>query len=174
MGGALLITYGSVNLILLLDYAYCTSADRWVAWKSEYSYADLWAMSKQDVEKELLHTIAQCNYNIKNPIDKAHPLIKFMQAIDTEIYCLKRYIKIASGIKKARLMKLFYTSDEKLETAKQLLERAQFIKQIFLSWLADTMYDQNGLVKDRSENTKKNKRYKILLRSHDSGKKRSR
>lgn len=136
-GGSLVGSYSSISLLLLADYNYLQDCSLWCHWKKDCSFADLCALPEKELEKELIHSIAKRNYNKKNPTDMVHPLISFINTIDTEIYRINRYISTASAIKKCRLIKIFPTNDTKIATAQRLLERAHFIKHIFLSWLAE-------------------------------------
>ena len=136
-GGSLLGSYSSISLLLLADYNYLQNNSLWARWKSYCSFADLCAIPEKELEKELIHTIAKRNCNKKNPTDMIHPLISFINTIDTEIYRINRYISTASAIKKCHLIKFFPTNDTKIANTQQLLERAHFIKHIFLSWLAE-------------------------------------
>ncbi len=136
-GGTLTGAYSSISLLLWLDYRFLNNHSLWSHWKHDYSFADLCEIPAKQLATTLLHDIAKINCNRKNPTDTVHPLFQFINAIDTEIYRLKRYIAIASQIKKLRLMSVFPTNDVKIEKAKQVLERAHFVRHIFLSWLAE-------------------------------------
>jgi hypothetical protein len=136
-GGSLIGSYSSISLLLLADYHYLQDCSLWSRWKSDCSFADLCAIPEKELEKELIRTIAKRNCNKKNPTDMIHPLISFINTIDTEIYRINRYISTASAIKKCRLLPFFPTNDTKIANAQRLLERAHFIKHIFLSWLAE-------------------------------------
>lgn len=136
-GGSLLGSYSSISLLLLTDYYYLQDHSLWSRWKPDCSFTDLCAIPEKELEKELIRTITKRNCNKKNPTDMVHPLISFINTIDTEIYRIKRYISTASAIKKCRLIKFFPTNDTKITNAQHLLERTLFIKHIFLSWLAE-------------------------------------
>jgi len=136
-GGSLLGSYTSISLLLFADYNFLNKACLWSRWKPDCSFADLCAIPEKKLEKALLNDIARLNCNKKNPIDIVHPLINFINSIDNEMYRIKRYVHIATLIKRLGLMKIFPTNDTKINNAKHLLERAHFIKHIFLSWLAE-------------------------------------
>jgi len=135
--GVLLSSYGTTNILLITDYYYLNNDSRWSRWKLKHSFEQLCAISQKDLAQELLLTIGERYYNEKNPIDLTHPLLRFITTIDTEIRVIKRYIAITKMIKKLRLFTIFSTSDDKINNAQQLLERALFVKHIFLSWLSE-------------------------------------
>jgi hypothetical protein len=136
-GGALVCCHFAVSAFLLSDYCFITQNKLWANWKPECSFAQLCAISQQDLGKELILTIGQRNFNQKNPTDATHPLISFINDIDNEIKCIERYIKTATSVKKLGLIRIFPTNDTKIVYAEKQCERAHFIKHIFLSWLAE-------------------------------------
>lgn len=136
-GGTVLGSYSITSLLLCADYHYLSNNDLWSQWKPECTFEGLCAISQKDLARELLLTVGQRYYNEKNPTDLAHPLIQFISAIDTEIHIIKRYISMTKIIKRLRLITVFPTNDTKIGKAQQLLERALFVKHIFLSWLSE-------------------------------------
>lgn len=149
-GYTLLGSYSIAAALLLTDYHYLNNTMRWARWKPDYTFEVLCEMSQKELAQELVHAIGERNYNKKNPTDLAHPLIEFIAMIETEIKTCKRYLALAQCIKLLRLMTIFPTGDAKIGEITQLLERALFIKHIFLSWLAEY----------NVANTKKNKQSK--------------
>ena len=136
-GGTVVGSYSATSVLLLADYHYLSRSTAWSRWKPECTFEDLCAIPQKDLARELLLTIGQCYYNDKNPTDLAHPLIQFLTTIDTEIKTIKRYIGTTKIIKRLHLITIFPTNETKIAQAQKLLERALFIKHIFLSWLSD-------------------------------------
>lgn len=131
-------SYSIISLLLVVDYySYLQSNTLWARWKAEYNFEQLCTIPQKELTQELLTAINESNYNKTNPTDFTHPLIMFLTAIDKEIAICKRYITTAQTIKRLGLMKIFPTNDSKLEEVNKLLQRALFIKHIFLTWLTD-------------------------------------
>ena len=136
--GTLVGSYGITSLLLLADYYHYLQGDTlWARWKPELTFEQLCTISQKDLTQELLATINERNYNKNNPTDFAHPLTMFIVSIDREIKICKRYIATTQAIKRLRLMAIFPTNDNKLDEVNKLLQRALFIKHLFLSWLSD-------------------------------------
>ena len=136
-GGAILSSYSAASLLLLVDYYHMNQNMFWARWKEKSSFEDLCSISQSELSRELLLAIGQHHYNKTHPTDLAYPLITFIKEIDNEVNTIKRYIMTTKIIKKLRLLSLFPTNDDKINQANKMLERALFIKHIFLSWLAD-------------------------------------
>lgn len=137
VGGALFSSYSITSLLLIADYHTLSTTLFWGHWKHQSTFEDLCSIPQKELAKELMLAIGQHHYNKDNPTDLAYPLITFIKDIDTEINILKRYITSVKIIKQLRLMPIFPTNEKKLARATKMLERALFIKHIFLSWLAD-------------------------------------
>lgn len=137
VGSTMIGSYSITSILLISDYHYLRHNTTWATWKKECTFEDLCAISQKDLARELLLAIGQHYYSEKNPIDLTHPLIQFLNAIDTEIKTIKRYLNTAKFIKQLHLTKLFPVNDNKINIALKLLERALFIKHIFLSWLSE-------------------------------------
>jgi hypothetical protein len=135
--GSLLCSYGILSLLLLTDHRFLHSPNRWSNWKTECSFADLCSIPEKELEKELIRAITQRHCNKKNPTDMVHPLIKFINDIDKEISRAQRYVKIAHLITRLHLITIFPTNQTKIENTQHVLDRAHFIKHIFLSWLSE-------------------------------------
>jgi len=136
-GGTVLGSYSTASLLLVSDYHQLNNNMFWAQWKRKSTFEDLCAIPQKELAKELLLAIGQHHFNKDNPTDLAYPLITFIKDIDWEINTIKRYIMTTKTIKRLCLMPLFPTNDHKLNRATKMLERALFIKHIFLSWLAD-------------------------------------
>lgn len=137
-------SYGIISLMLLVDYySYLKNNTLWARWKTEYSFEQLCSIPQKELTQELLMAINECNYNKNNPTDFTHPLIMFLTSIDKEIAICKRYISTAKIVKNLGLMKIFPTNDSKLNEVHELLQRALFIKHLFLSWLSDYNLNNN-------------------------------
>jgi hypothetical protein len=131
-------SYSITSLLLLTDYySHLQSHTLWARWKAEYSFEQLCTMQQKNLTQELLTTINEKNYNKNNPTDFTHPLTMFLTSIDTEIKICKRYIATTQTIKRLRLMGIFPTNDSKLDEVSKLLQRALFVKHLFLSWLSE-------------------------------------
>jgi hypothetical protein len=136
--GTLMGSYSIISILLLTDYYhYLQNKTLWARWKPECSFECLCTMPQKKLTQELLTTINERYYNKNNPTDFAHPLTMFIITIDGEIKTCKRYISTAQTIKRLHLTAIFPTNDNKLDEVNKLLERALFIKHIFLSWLSD-------------------------------------
>lgn len=136
-GGAALGSYSATSLLLVVDYHQMNNGMFWAYWKYKSTFEDLCAIPQKELAKELMLAIGEHHYNKDNPTDLAYPLIAFIKDIDWEIDTIKRYIKTTKILKSLYLMPLFPTNEKKVTRATKMLERALFIKHIFLSWLAD-------------------------------------
>ena len=135
--GTVLTAYSSTNILLLHDYYYLKDIERWSHWKSDCTFELLCAIPHAELTQQLIRSIGECHYNKKNPNDASHPLITFIATIEKEINMCKRYLMIANTIKKLHATKIFPTNDTKISEINACLERALFIKHIFLSWLTE-------------------------------------
>lgn len=137
--------YSSASVLLLTDYHYLNNSMCWSRWKADYSFESLCAIPHNELEQELIRAIGEHHYNKKNPTDLSHPLITFIETIEAEINICKRYLAMAKNIKKLHLCTIFPTNDTKIEHVNNFLERALFIRHIFLSWLADRNLNTKSL-----------------------------
>jgi hypothetical protein len=124
-------------MLLLHDYHYLKDTERWSHWKSDCSFELLCAIPHAELTQQLIRSIGECHYNKKNPNDASHPLITFIATIEKEINTCKRYLMIANAIKKLHLTKIFPINDTRIAEVNACLERALFVKHIFLSWLTE-------------------------------------
>lgn len=139
--------YGSILAYLFFEYHFfIKSSCLWAHWKSDCTFGQLCEISQQQLSKELLLAVQARAVDPKNPTNFAQPLISFMYAIDEEIKRLERYIVVANAIYRLRIGILFPTNDNKISHVKLLLERTQFIRHIFLSWLAG--YNMSALKRE--------------------------
>lgn len=136
-GGAIASSYSATSLLLVTDYYHLNNSMFWAYWKRQSTFEDLCAIPQKELAKELMLAIGQHHFNKDNPTDLAYPLITFIKDIDWEINTIKRYIATTNILKQIYLMPIFPTNEKKLHRATKMLERALFIKHIFLSWLAD-------------------------------------
>lgn len=136
-GGALATSYSAMSLFLIVDYHQLNNSMFWAQWKHKSTFEDLCAIPQKELARELMLAIGEHHYNKDNPTDLAYPLIAFIKDIDWEIATIKRYITTTKALKQLYLMSIFPTNDKKLNRAIKMLERALFIRHIFLSWLAD-------------------------------------
>jgi hypothetical protein len=135
--GTILTAYSTTNMLLLHDYHYLKDTERWSHWKSDCSFELLCAIPHAELTQQLIRSIGECHYNKKNPNDASHPLITFIATIEKEINTCKRYLMIANAIKKLHLTKIFPINDTRIAEVNACLERALFVKHIFLSWLTE-------------------------------------
>lgn len=135
--GTLLTAYSGTNMVLLHDYHYLKDAQRWSGWKSNCTFEHLYAIPHYELEQELIHAIGEHHVNKKNPTDFSHPLITFIEVIEHEIKTCKRYLSIVKTIKQLHLNRIFPINDAKEAHVNICLERALFIRHIFLSWLTE-------------------------------------
>ena len=129
--------YVTSNILLVTDYYYLKDTQRWSHWKSDCTFEHLCAIPQTELAQDLLRAIGKKHYNKKNPSDASHPLITFIEAIETEIKRCKRYLALTKIIKTIHLMPIFFTNDDKINQINRCLQRCLFIKHIFLSWLAE-------------------------------------
>jgi hypothetical protein len=129
--------YAASSILLVTDYYYLKDTQRWSHWKSDCTFEHLCAIPQTELAQDLLRAIGKQHYNKKNPSDASHPLITFIETIETEIKRCKRYLALTKVIKTMYLMPIFLTSDDKINQINKCLERCLFIRHIFLSWLAE-------------------------------------
>lgn len=136
VGGTIIGSYSTMSLFLAAKYHQLSSL-HWAHWKEQYTFENLCSISQKELAKELLLAIGQHHYNKDNPTDHGYQLVAFIKNIDEEIGAIKQYIAISKVLKQLHLIPIFPTNENKINNATKLLERAIFIKHIFLSWLAD-------------------------------------
>jgi hypothetical protein len=136
IGASIISSYGLIN-IMLSYYALCLSRKTsWTRWKKELCNAQLFAISNNELQKQLLVTIHQQCANAQQPIEPSRALVKFIEEINQEIKLLNRYKKILYIAQKMPLSR-FIVKWQSYENVVKLHERLLFIKQLFFSWLAN-------------------------------------
>lgn len=135
-GLTVLAGYSWINYQLIMRYFFIKDPSLWSNWKINYSFENLCAIPQKTLANELILSICT-HVNPKNPTDTTYSLITFINTIDNEIKIITDYITMGKKIKKMKLIKLFSINDQKIAYAEQLLQRAHFIRHIFLSWLSE-------------------------------------
>ena len=135
-GLTVLAGYSWISYKLMMGYFLIKDTALWSKWKMNYSFENLCAIPQKILANELILSIGT-HVNPKNPTDLTYSLITFINTIDNEIKMITDYITLGKKIKKIGLMKLFPINDQKIAYAEKLLQRAHFIKHIFLSWLSE-------------------------------------
>lgn len=136
--------YGLFSSYLFLEYFfYSTNKNLWAHWKSDCTFEQLCEIEQKALARELILSIQMHNLDLKNPTNFAQPLITFIYSIDCEIKRIKRYIAIAQTLYHSPLGVIFPTNEKKINYARILLERTQFVRHIFLSWLAEYNFIHN-------------------------------
>ncbi len=129
-------SYALISCLIIQGNIFMRKSSIWSAWKKQLSMEELFAIPHDQLGKELVHAIQQRHVNVQNPTDHITPLVRFVQAVDQEMKVLNRYLILATGIRRCRLIRIFPTNNQKIEQAQELKQRLGFVKHTFISWAA--------------------------------------
>ncbi len=143
MGCSLVAGYGYLFARVLADHWFVRSNDTWSSWKKDKKIEELQRSPLQPLRNELIHDIQIDHVSSPDPINASAPLAEFMKRIESEINRINGYLKISTILQRTRLLLIFPTNSATIELAHKKLKRAQFIKQLFVSWAAEYKMQHN-------------------------------
>ena len=111
------------------------STDSWCNWKSDLTFAKLLSTSQKELAQELIGDIQKKYTDPQNPTNFVTPMVNFVNELNNEIQELETYVKMVNLIKMARLKTIYpIISDDKLDQAKEKINKLAYIKNIFSEW----------------------------------------
>ncbi|MDR3646946.1 MAG: hypothetical protein P4L22_05405 [Candidatus Babeliales bacterium] len=119
------------------------STGAWCNWKSELNLSALLSLSQKDLAIELITDIQKKYSDPQNPTNFVTPMVNFINEINHEIQELENYVKIVNLIKTIKLKSIYpIISDDKLDQAKEKINKLAYIKNIFSEWSVEFKQQQ--------------------------------
>lgn len=109
----------------------------WSLWQQTKSFEQLLEFAQKELAESLMLDIQRRYTSIQNPTDFVLPLVRFMQDIEYEIALLKEYQRICWYLEKSYLLRFTWHDQELLRTCQERMQRIGYLKNIFLSWIAE-------------------------------------
>lgn len=118
--------------------------DRWSLWRIEKGLEHLFTIPQHQLARDLLTDIQRRYTTVNNPTDFVHPLISFMDDANKEMANLIYYKKICNILEKLHLLSFSFCNTELNKLCDERLKRLSYIKDTFLSWIAEYKLDQRA------------------------------
>lgn len=116
---------------------YLKRTDLWSSWKNGLSFDQLCAIPQQSLARELILNIQQQGLDIQKPTDFTVPLVTFLYVIEEERKALLYYQTLHSRITMMKCGILFPFNKKQYNRIEERLQRLSFVKNIFISWMAE-------------------------------------
>lgn len=130
------LSYGYLWYQLYQARKILTHAQAWCCWKDHIDIDRFIHCNRDDLTRELLTDIQERYINSVNPTDFVHPFASFLPTLEKEKQMLELYIWWGRKLMTSRIQWLFPVNKHYIEMASKALSRLQFIKNIFVVWLA--------------------------------------
>jgi len=130
-------SYISLWLFLLSSRYYLNKPDSWSQWQANIPFTELCTKPQQLLQQELIFDIQKRYINKQNPTDFLGPFITFIHKITMEETAVNRYVFLLNSINSLYLKRLFFITDKKIKEAEQVKQRIAFVKQLFLTYVAE-------------------------------------
>ena len=125
--------YAGLQTYLWYLAHYLSNDTRWSNWKRHCTLEDLYALPHKELIKDLAEETRQ-RYNSDSPFEN---LKLFVEQASKEIILLNRYKKLSHFARLALIKKLFFISDEVLESIEERVQRLIFVRSVAITWLND-------------------------------------
>ena len=134
--------YVGTWLLLLSSHYYFNQTDLWSDWQLTTPFTKLCARSEQLLQQELIFDIQRQYINQQNPTDFISPFVTFLSKINSEEKYINRYITVFNGINSLYLARLFLVTEKKIKEIELRKQRLTFVRELFLSWIAEYNINQ--------------------------------
>jgi hypothetical protein len=115
----------------------------WSNWQSQKTLEQLYTITQSNFAHLLITDIQRQYTTIDNPTDFVTPLIAFMHDTEREYKQLAHYIQIVDLHTKLYIDKVCLHNAHLFAGAPERMQRLSFMKNTFLSWLADYKLNQS-------------------------------
>lgn len=149
LAGCIVASYAGVFAKIWADHKYIKRTDTWSSWKLGVSLEELKNSPKEQLCSDLIRDIQKDHILLIDPMNTSAPLAQFMQILDYEINRITTYLKMSTFLQRYKLLLIFPTNNSTIKRAGKKLERAQFIKQLFIGWTADYKMHHHLQMKQR-------------------------
>ena len=143
--------YSSLQGYLFYLKCKLASPNCWSKWQWEKPIEQMYQTPQAEFAHNLLIDIQRHYTTINNPTDFVTPLTKFMKDTEQEYNYLYKYKKIITYLEKLYISKVFFYDANLLASIDNRLQKLSYIKNTFLSWLAD--YKLNYSQNNQSQNS---------------------
>lgn len=126
------LNYKLINLTFKLS-----NQNNWSNWQTEKTLEDFYKVPQSTFATTLLKDVQNFYMQINNITDYVTPISKFIIDIHKEIKNINTYVKIIETLKRFKINNFFAYSNNLYLKSTDKLNRLLFIKNVFLSWLAD-------------------------------------
>lgn len=155
-------SYITAQTTLIYLYKKLNQDNCWSNWKKHLDLEDLYQIPQNEFAQSLLNDIQKKYITINNPTDFISPLINFMQSIEQEQKQITLYKTLVKSLHKIYIGRWFFFYGDKLYRNIEIREkRLNFIKNNFLSWLA------NFKISTSSQSLIPNKTIEIIIKKYN-------
>lgn len=138
---ALFALYSYYCYQVICGNLYLKRTDLWSSWKNGLSFDQLCAIPQQSLARELVLSIQHQGLDVQKPTDFTVPLVTFLQVIEEERKALLYYQTLHSRITMVKCGILFPFNKKRYKCIEERLQRLSFVKNIFISWMAEFNLD---------------------------------
>ncbi len=162
--GVLLTVYSYYCYQVICGNFYLKRTDIWSSWKHELSFDQLCQIPQQTLARELILNIQHNGLDMQKPTDFMIPLVLFLQVIEEERSKLIYYQTLYNRIRLVKCDIFFPFNKKEYTRIEERLQRLSFVKNIFISWMAEFNVEHNKSIGDvlRKSLFKKRKDYGIF------------
>ena len=146
--GALLSLYSYYCYQVICGNFYLKRTDLWSSWKHELSFDQLCLIPQQTLARELILNIQHHGLDMQKPTDFMVPLVLFLQVIEEERSKLIYYQTLYNRITMVKCSVLFPFNKKQYNNIEERLRRLSFLKNIFISWMAEFNVEHNKSIGD--------------------------
>ncbi|CDK30712.1 hypothetical protein [Candidatus Babela massiliensis] len=139
---ALTSSYILINAKLIYLNYKLANENCWSKWRLNSTMEELYRVPQAIFAQDLLKDIQNTYTQIGNMTDYVTPLSTFIKDVDTEINNINTYIRMIKFLHKTKVRKFFIYNTKIYDQAPERLNRLLFIKNTFLSWLAEHKISQ--------------------------------
>jgi len=101
----------------------------WSNWKPDYTFSDLIKINTHLLNRELYNSILT-KYNNNDKSDSITPIALFSTDLEQELRALSHFVRITYWLKKARVNKLFFVSDDDITQAHTKINLLIYLRKI--------------------------------------------
>lgn len=135
--GAVGSYYSYINIRLNRLNDFLRQSTCWSLWKRSAALENLFEIPQSELGQELITEIQRRYTRPEHPADFITPMAQFMHDIDVEEKALKEYQFICYYLDRAHLLPYSWYDSLIMEQSQERIKRLGFIKNTFLSWMAE-------------------------------------
>lgn len=126
--------YGYIGWCILQARAIIQQPKNWSSWQDDATLEILLIKSQEELQTQLLLSIAHYYTDPKNPTDFVHPLLDFTANIQEEIEASQKLLGIYTTILQCKMGKLFNITEQDATVLKADIQKLLYIVHTFTAW----------------------------------------